>query len=84
MKGIRCFHQRAMQLWHDCCQTMFLEMREDSDCVMVSIDVKDAFLTVKRQTATVVNCTLADGEVQPYGLGRVLPGQRDGWQFAMA
>ena len=58
--------------------TMFLEMREDSDCVMVSIDVKDAFLTVKRQTATVVNCTLADGEVQPYGLGRVLPGQRDG------
>ena len=58
--------------------TMFLEMREDSDCVMVSIDVKDAFLTVKQQTATVVNCTLADGEVQPYGLGRVLPGQRDG------
>ena len=58
--------------------TMFLEMREDSDCVTVSIDVKDAFLTVKQQTATVVNCTLADVEVQPYGLGRVLPGQCDG------
>ena len=58
--------------------TMFLEMREDSDCVMASIDVRDAFLTVKQQTATVVNYTLADGEVQPYGLGRVLPGQRDG------
>ena len=58
--------------------TMFLEMKENSDCVMVSIGVKDAFLTVKQQTAMVVNCTLADGEVQPYGLGRVLPGQRDG------
>ena len=58
--------------------TMFLEMKENSDCVMVSIDVKDAFLTAKQQTATVVNCVLADGEVQPYGLGRVLPGQRDG------
>ena len=23
VKEIRCFHQRAMQLWHDCCQPCF-------------------------------------------------------------
>eukprot|EP00435_Cladocopium_sp_Y103_P016294 s1770_g4.t1 len=58
--------------------SMFLEMREHSSAVMVGIDVKDAFLTVKQETPTVVNCQLADGSSMSYGLGRVLPGQRDG------
>eukprot|EP00435_Cladocopium_sp_Y103_P056888 s567_g19.t1 len=57
---------------------MYLEMKQNADCVMVSIDVKDAFLTVKQTTPTIVNCVLADGETQACGLGRVLPGQRDG------
>ena len=40
--------------------TMFLEMRKHSGCFMISIDVKDAFLTVKQQTPTMVSCTLAE------------------------
>ena len=57
---------------------MFLDMREQFNAVMVSMDFKDAFLTVKQQTPTIVNCQLADGQVESFGLGRVLPGQRDG------
>ena len=45
---------------------------------MVSIDVKDAFLTVSQETPTVVRCQLADGTSMGYSLGKVLPVQRDG------
>ena len=58
--------------------TVFLERREHKQTVMLSIDVKDAFLTVQQKTPTIVNCQMADGTVVSYGLGRVLPGQRDG------
>ena len=57
---------------------MYLDMKEHAQSVMASIDVKDAFLTVKQKTPTVVTCKLADGREVQYGLGRVLPGQRDG------
>ena len=57
---------------------MYLDMKQHAEAVMVSIDVKDAFLTVKQKTPTVVTCKLADGREVQYGLGRVLPGQRDG------
>ena len=57
---------------------MFLEMREHSSAVMVGIDIKDAFLTVVEETPTIVHCQLADGSRTSYGLGRVMPGQRDG------
>ena len=53
-------------------------MKQHAEAVMASIDVKDAFLTVKQKTPTVVTCKLADGREVQYGLGRVLPGQRDG------
>ena len=55
--------------------SMFLEMREHSSAVMVSIDIKDAFLTVVQETPTVVHCQLADRSRTSYGLGRALPGQ---------
>ena len=58
--------------------TKFLEMLEHGDGMMVRIDVKDAVLTVKQETPTIVKCLLADGETRACGLGRVLPGQRDG------
>eukprot|EP00435_Cladocopium_sp_Y103_P017441 s1870_g4.t1 len=45
---------------------------------MVSIDVKDAFLTVKQEVPARVSCTDAAGSTASYSLGRVLPGQRDG------
>ena len=57
---------------------MYLDMKGHAESVMASIDVKDAFLTVKQKTPTVVPCKLADGREVQYGLGRVLPGQRDG------
>jgi len=38
---------------------------------MLSIDVKDAFLTEQQKTPTAVNCQMADGTVVSYGLGRV-------------
>eukprot|EP00435_Cladocopium_sp_Y103_P044885 s707_g12.t1 len=44
---------------------------------MVSIDVKDAFLTVMQEVPTRVSCTDAAGSTVSYSLGRVLPGQRD-------
>ena len=48
---------------------------------MASIDVKDAFLTVKQEVDTRVTCTDANRNSVQYRLGRVLPGQRDGtWQ----
>ena len=56
----------------------FLAMREHQDCIMASIDVKDAFLTVKQEVDTRVTCTDASGNSVQYSLGRVLPGQRDG------
>ena len=37
---------------------------------------------VKQQTPTIVSCTLADGQVQPCGLGRVLWPKR--WQLTLA
>ena len=58
--------------------TMFLDMRESFNAVMASMDFKDAFLTVEQKTPAVVDCVLADGQSISYGLGRVLPGQRDG------
>ena len=58
--------------------TVFLDMREHVDAVMVAVDFKDAFLTAQQQTPTIVTCQLADGQTLNYGLGRVLPGQRDG------
>eukprot|EP00435_Cladocopium_sp_Y103_P049708 s2334_g15.t1 len=56
----------------------FLSLREHQDAVMVSIDVKDAFLTLKQEVPTRVSCTDASGSTVSYSLGRVLPGQRDG------
>eukprot|EP00435_Cladocopium_sp_Y103_P017201 s5234_g4.t1 len=56
----------------------FLSLREHQDAVMVSIAVKDAFLTVKQEVPTHVSCTDAAGSTVSYSLGRVLPGQRDG------
>ena len=53
-------------------------MREHQDGIMASIDVKDAFLTVKQEVDTRVTCTDATGNSVQYSLGRVLPGQRDG------
>ena len=46
--------------------------------MMLAIDVKDAFLTVKQEQPTRVRCTDASGKSVSYSLGRVLPGQRDG------
>ncbi len=42
------------------------------------MDVADAFLTVRQETPTVVTCISTDGTSEKFGLGRVLPGQRDG------
>eukprot|EP00435_Cladocopium_sp_Y103_P069525 s313_g33.t1 len=58
--------------------TMFLQMRESISCVLVSLDVRDAFLTVKQQCPTLVHTTDAGGSSKSFALGRVLPGQRDG------
>eukprot|EP00435_Cladocopium_sp_Y103_P043021 s1155_g12.t1 len=55
---------------------MFLDMRDREDSIMVSIDVKDACLTVLQETPTTVKCQLADGQTRDYSLGKVLPGQR--------
>ena len=52
--------------------------REEKTQAMMSLDVGDAFLTVKQETPTVVTCVDATGRKQEFGLGRVLPGQRDG------
>ena len=41
---------------------MFLEMQQHCDAVMLGIDVKDAFPTVKQQCPTVVQCQMANGE----------------------
>ena len=57
---------------------MYLDMKQHSNSIMLSIDVKDAFLTVKQQRPTIVTCQLADGQTLSYGLGKVLPGQRGG------
>ena len=46
-------------------------------CV-ASLDVRDAFLTVKQECPTLVHTTDAGGNVRSFALGRVLPGQRDG------
>ena len=58
--------------------TMFLDRREHVDAVMVAVDFKNFFLTVKQQAPIIVICQLADGQTVNYSLGRVLPGQRDG------
>ena len=52
--------------------------RGEKTQAMMSLDVNDAFLTVKQETPTVVSCVDATGRKQQFGLGRVLPGQRDG------
>ena len=46
--------------------------------MMISLDVADAFLTVRQETPTVVTCIDSNGTSQRFGLGKVLPGQRDG------
>ncbi|CAL1136982.1 unnamed protein product [Cladocopium goreaui] len=56
----------------------FLALREHQDTMMLAIDVKDAFLTVRQEQPTRVRCTDASGKSVSYSLGRVLPGQRDG------
>ena len=56
----------------------FLAMREHQDCIMASIDVKDAFLTVNQEVETRVTCVDANGMSVQYSLGKVLPAQRDG------
>eukprot|EP00435_Cladocopium_sp_Y103_P016878 s693_g4.t1 len=45
--------------------------------VMISIDVKDAFLTVQQETPAIVNGLLPNGETRACGLGRVL--HASGW-----
>jgi len=69
-----------LQGCYPACFLTFESLRMLSCChaVMVSIDVKDAFLTVSQETPTVVRCQLADGTSMGYSLGKVLPGQRDG------
>lgn len=57
---------------------MYLELKEHAESVLMGVEVKDAFLTVRQRTPTVVTCRLADGSETQFGLGRVLPGQRDG------
>ena len=42
--------------------TMFLEMKENADCVMVSTDVKDEFLTLKQQALIHVDDMLVVGK----------------------
>eukprot|EP00435_Cladocopium_sp_Y103_P033686 s4053_g8.t1 len=54
--------------------SLFLDLRENEDAIITSIDVKDAFLTVDQQTPTVVRCQMADGQTVEYQLGKVLPG----------
>ena len=58
---------------------MFLDMKQHSNSIMLSIDVKDAFLTVKQQRPTIVNCQLADWanlELWP----RKSPSRTKGWK----
>ena len=50
--------------------------REEKTQAMMSLDVSDAFLTVKQETPTVVTCVDATGRKQEFGLGRVLNLQR--------
>ena len=73
-----CFSPASSNIAARVLPAMFLDMKQHSNRIMLSIDVKDAFLTVKPQRPTIVNCQLADGRTLSYGLGRVLPGQRDG------
>ena len=56
----------------------FLSLREHSDAIMASLDVKDAFLTVQQEVPTRVVLKDAAGNSVTHSLGRVLPGQRDG------
>ena len=58
--------------------TLFLQMRQHSNCVLASLDVRDAVLTVCQQCPTLVHTTDTGGTTKSFSLGRVLPGQRDG------
>ena len=60
--------------------TVFLEVRDtlSSSVVLASLDVRDAFLTVEQERPSLVHTTDASGNEWSFGLGRVLPGQRDG------
>ena len=49
-----------------------------SSVVLASLDVRDAFLTVEQERPSLVHTTDASGNEWSFGLGRVLPGQRDG------
>ena len=60
------------------CLFAFWPLEEHQDMMMLAIDVKDAFLTVKQEQPTRVRCTDASGRSVSYSLGCVLPGQRDG------
>ena len=53
----------------------------DDDWILMSCDVQDAFLTVKRRDPTMIVAKDAVGNEQPFALGRVLPGQRAGGQL---
>ena len=66
--------------------TVFLERSEKENMVMASLDVRDAFLTVKQERDTLVHTTDASGTTRRFSLGKVLTGQRDGsllWYHAI-
>ena len=58
--------------------SMFLDLHQNDEAVMMAIGITDAFPIVSQETPTVVRCQLAHGEARDYSLGKVLPGQRDG------
>ena len=61
--------------------TLFLQMREHSNSVLVSLDVRDAFLTVVQQCPTLAHTTDAGGTTRSFSLERMLPGE--GWKFTL-
>ena len=50
--------------------TVFLERREKENMVMASLDVRDAFLTVKQERDTLVHTTDASGTTRIFLWGR--------------
>ena len=70
--------QRLAASYPEFLPTILLERREKENMVMASLDVRDAFLTVKQERDTLVRTTDASGATRSYALGKVLPGQRDG------
>jgi hypothetical protein len=65
--------------------TVFLERREKENMVMASLDVRDAFLTVKQECDTLVHTTDASGTVRSYSMllfGKSVPWTAR-WKFAL-